>query len=70
VEYIRGAITVNVIDRKQNKFIYTATLEADLYDPSTMQRELHPAVHTLLANYPVKPPCGSKKKQKMMALHI
>ncbi|MBN8718640.1 MAG: DUF4136 domain-containing protein [Sediminibacterium magnilacihabitans] len=62
VEYILGAITVNVIDRKQNKFIYTATVEADLYDPSTLQRELHPAVHTLLENYPVKPPAVTKKK--------
>ena len=64
VEYIRGAITVNVIDRKQNKFIYTATVEADLYDPSTLQRELHPAVHTLLGNYPVKPPAAEKKRRR------
>ncbi|MFX4489899.1 hypothetical protein ABTA82_19815, partial [Acinetobacter baumannii] len=63
-EYIRGAITVNVIDRKQNKFIYTATVEADLYDPSTLQRELHPAVHTLLENYPVKPPAPAKKQSR------
>jgi hypothetical protein len=54
VEYTKGSITVNVIDRKLNKFIYTATVEADLYDPSTLQQELHPAVHTLLKDYPVK----------------
>lgn len=64
VEYTRGAITLNVIDRKQNKFIYTATAEADLYDPSTLQRELHPAVHTLLENYPVKPPAAAKKRNR------
>ena len=64
VEYTRGAITVNVIDRKQNKFIYTATVEADLYDPSTLQRELHPAVHTLFENYPVKPPAESKRRNR------
>jgi hypothetical protein len=64
VEYTRGAITLNVIDRKQNKFIYTATAEADLYDPSTLQRELHPAVHTLLENYPVKPPAAAKKSRR------
>jgi len=64
VDYIRGAITVNVIDRKQNKFIYTAIVEADLYDPSTLQRELHPAVHTLLENFPVKPPEKEKKSRR------
>lgn len=64
VEYTRGAITVTVIDRKQNKYIYTATVEADLYDPSTLQRELHPAVHTLLENYPVKPPAVAKKNRR------
>ena len=61
VEYTRGTITVNVMDRKQNKFIYTATVEADLYDPSTLQRDLHPAVHTLLENYPVKLPSKKRK---------
>lgn len=61
VEYTRGAITLNVMDIKQNKFIYTATVEADLYDPSTLQRELHPAVHTLLENYPVKTPSKKRK---------
>lgn len=62
VEYTRGAIALSVIDRKQNKFIYTATVEADLYDPSTLQRNLHPAVHILVENYPVKLPAGRKSK--------
>ena len=64
VEYTRGAIMLNVMDRKQNKFIYTATVEADLYDPATIQRELHPAVHTLLENYPVKPPVTGRKSKR------
>ena len=64
VEYTRGTITLNVMDKKQNKFIYTATVEADLYDPSTLQRELHPAVHTLLENYPVKPPATARKSKR------
>ncbi|MFZ5977662.1 MAG: DUF4136 domain-containing protein [Hydrotalea sp. AMD] len=61
VEYTRGGITLNVINRKQNKFIYTATVEADLYDPATLQNDLHPAIHTLLENYPVKPPSKKRK---------
>lgn len=61
VEYTRGGIILNVIDRKKNKFIYTSSVEADLYDPSTLQRDLHPAIHTLLENYPVKPPSRKGK---------
>jgi len=64
VEYTGGAITLNVMDKKQNRFIYTATVEADLYDPSTLQRELHPAIHTLLGNYPVKPPVPGRKSKR------
>ncbi len=53
--YTKSVLTLNVLDRKQNKFIYTATVEADLFEPSAMKRELHPAVHSLLDDYPVKP---------------
>ncbi|MFD0795401.1 DUF4136 domain-containing protein [Mucilaginibacter litoreus] len=53
-DYTKSSLTLNVMDLKQRKFIYTATVEADLYDPATWKRELHPAVHTLLDNYPVK----------------
>ncbi len=53
-DYTKSALTLNVLDRRQNKFIYTATVEANLYEPSAMKRELHPAVHSLLNDYPVK----------------
>lgn len=52
--YTKSSLTLNVLDRRQNKFVYTATVEADLFEPSAMKRELHPAVHKLLDNYPVK----------------
>lgn len=61
VEYTHGAITLNIMDRRHKKFIYTATVEADLYDPSVLQKELHPAVHGLLENYPVKVPAKKLK---------
>lgn len=54
LKFTNSTITLNVLDRKQNKFIYTATVEADLFENEAMQRELHPAVQTLLENYPVK----------------
>ncbi|MGK2863021.1 MAG: DUF4136 domain-containing protein, partial [Chitinophagaceae bacterium] len=53
-DYTKSSLTLNVLDRKQNKFIYTATVEANLFEPSAMKRELHPAVHSLLNDYPVK----------------
>lgn len=64
VEYTRGSITLNVMDRKQNRFIYTATVEADLYDPATLQNDLHPAIHTLLENYPISPAVKERKSGK------
>lgn len=53
-DYTKSSLTLTVLDRKQNKFIYTATVEANLFEPSAMKRELHPAVHSLLNNYPIK----------------
>lgn len=55
VEYVNGAITLNVIERKSNKLIWTGTAEGDVYDPSVIERDLHPAVHSIIEQYPVKP---------------
>lgn len=54
-EYVNGAITLNFIDRKTNKLIWTGTAEGDIYDPSVIERDLHPAVHSIIEQYPVKP---------------
>ena len=55
VEYVDGAITLNFIDRKQNKLVWSGTAQGDIYDPSVIQYNLHPAVHDILKDYPVKP---------------
>lgn len=55
IEYVNGAITLNFIDRKSNKLIWTGTAEGDIYDPSVIERDLHPAVHSIIEQYPVKP---------------
>ncbi len=55
VEYMKNSITVNVIDRKQNKLVWTATTEGDIYDPAYISENLHPAVYDLLDNYPITP---------------
>lgn len=63
IEYINGAITLNVIDRNTNKLIWTGTAEGDIYDPSVIQKDLHPAVHSIIATYPVKPVADSHKRK-------
>lgn len=61
-EYVNGAITLNIIDRKTNKLIWTGTAEGDIYDPSMISKDLHPAVHNILSQYPVKPLAGRRHK--------
>ena len=55
MEYMDGSITLNVIDRKENKLVWTGTANGDLYDPEYMEDNLHPAVYLILNKYPVKP---------------
>lgn len=54
-EYVNGSITLNLIDRKENKLVWSGTAEGDIYDPSNISSDLHPAVHGILDEYPVKP---------------
>lgn len=54
-EYVDGSITLNLIDRKANKLVWSGTAEGDIYDPSHISSDLHPAVHSILDDYPVKP---------------
>ncbi len=55
VKYTQSTIALNVIDRKSNQIVWTSVVGADLYDPSQMRNNLHPAVHRILDSYPVKP---------------
>ncbi len=54
-EYVNGSVTLNIIDRKANKLVWTGTAEGDIYDPSHISHDLHPAVHRIVDKYPVKP---------------
>ena len=54
-EYVNGAITLNFIDTKSKKLVWSGTAEGDIYDPSQISKNLHPAVHDILDQYPVKP---------------
>lgn len=54
-EYVNGSITLMFIDTKANKMIWSGTAEGDIYDSSNISKDLHPAVHNILDEYPVKP---------------
>src|SRR5690606_487555 len=54
-EYVNGAITLNFIDAKTKKLVWSGTAEGDIYDPSQISKNIHPAVHNILVQYPVKP---------------
>jgi hypothetical protein len=55
IEWVEGAITLNLYDRKQNKLVWTGTAQGDIYNPDNITDELHPAVHNILDSYPVPP---------------
>ncbi len=55
VEYWESSITLNIIDRVQNKLVWTGTAKGDLYDPAYIEDNLHPAVYRILKKYPIKP---------------
>ena len=52
--YLKSSIALNVIDRAQQKVVWSRTANADLYDTTYQQMNLHPAVYDLLEQYPVK----------------
>ncbi|WP_394772576.1 DUF4136 domain-containing protein [Mucilaginibacter sp.] len=54
-EYVNGSITLIFIDRKTKKLVWRGTAEGDIYDPSNINQDLHPAIHRILGEYPVKP---------------
>jgi Domain of unknown function (DUF4136) len=61
ITYTESTITLNVIDRRSNKLVWTTSVAADLYDPTELRNNLHPAVHRILDRYPVKPITPKKK---------
>lgn len=54
-EFIEGAIILNVIDRKQNKLVWSGVAKGDIYDPGYIDENIHPAVEAIMKKYPVKP---------------
>jgi len=64
IDYVEGAITLNVIDRKENKLVWSGTAKGDIYDASFINRNIHPAVQSIMKKFPVKQIDGRKDKKK------
>ena len=61
VNYEESTITLNMIDRKTEKLVWTVVVEGDLYDPKQMENYIHKAVIKMAKDYPIKP-FHTKKK--------
>ncbi len=64
IEYTEGGITLNIIDRKQNKLVWTGTAKGDLYDPDMIDANLHPAVYDIMKRYVDLINKNGKKRKK------
>lgn len=62
--YLKNSITLNIIDRQQQKIVWSGTANADLYDTAYLQMNLHPVVYDILKKYPVKPYYKHRNKTK------
>jgi len=69
-EYIEGAIILNVIDRKKNKLVWSGAAKGDIYDPSYINANIHPAVEAIMKKYPVKPITNKSKEKNSYSIII
>lgn len=53
--HINNSVTLNVIDANGHKLLWTGSVQADIYDPSVIQKDIHPAIIKLMKEFPVKP---------------
>ena len=61
--YMEGSITFQMIDREQNKLIWSCTAKGDIYDITFINRSIHPAVKDIMKKFPVKPIDAKNTKQ-------
>jgi Domain of unknown function (DUF4136) len=52
--HMDNAVTLNVVDAKLKKLVWTGTIEADIYDPSVIEQDIHPAITKLMERFPIK----------------
>ena len=56
IEYAHGGVKLTVVERETNKTIWQGVAQGDLYDPSVMYEDLHPAIHKMMKKFPIKIP--------------
>jgi hypothetical protein len=54
-KHIDNTVTLNVVATKEQKLLWSGTVQADIYDPSVIQKDIHPAIIKLMKQFPVKP---------------
>jgi Domain of unknown function (DUF4136) len=53
--HINNSVTLSVIDADGHKLLWVGSVQADIYDPSIIQKDIHPAIIKLMKEFPVKP---------------
>ncbi|MEQ8338548.1 MAG: DUF4136 domain-containing protein [Cyclobacteriaceae bacterium] len=56
VRYVHGGAKLTAIDRKTNQLVWEGTAQGDLYDHKAMYDDLHPAIHKMMKQFPIKTP--------------
>lgn len=64
--YTKGTITINIYDRKLKKLIWTGSAEGDIYDPSYIHFDVHPAIDLIIKEFPVEPIQKEKGEELIM----
>lgn len=70
VNYVEGSITLQVIERAQNKIIWSCTAKGDIYDPTLINRSIHPAVIDIMKKFPVRSIDQKRVKQNESSLTL
>jgi len=52
--YSRGTITINMYDRELKKLVWTGSAEGDIYDPSYIHFDVHPAIDRIIREFPAR----------------
>jgi len=52
--YSKGTITINIYDRKLKRLIWTGCAEGDIYDPSYIHFDVHPAIDLIIREFPAR----------------
>ena len=53
--FMKGTVIINMYDRKLQRLVWTGSAEGDIYDPSYIHFDVHPAIDRIIKEFPVKP---------------